>query len=341
MKLFQRITKRRRVSANLPSRPRFPLLNTTAVFFVLLFFFFVVAALYTIFLSVPSAFPTKELLTIKKGSTLLEVSEELEEKHYVQNALVFQWVVMLSNGEQSVVAGSYSFKHPQRTFALARRLTMGDYGLSAREVTIPEGFTVRQIAERMAATFPHVSKKEFIALAEKREGFLFPDTYEFFLGVNEQTIIQTMRQNFHEKAAPLKGEIRKDPEHTLREVIIMASILEEEAQTTRDRRIVAGILWHRISIGMPLQVDATFKYLLGKTSYELTLDDLKIKSPYNTYLHKGLPIGPISNPGLDAIKAAMHPIKTEYLFYLSDKKGNLHYGETLEEHQRLKNKYVN
>ena len=120
----------------------------------------------------------------------------------------------------------------------------------------------------------------------------------------------------------------------------MASLLEREVPLTYDRRVVAGILWKRIRLGMPLQVDAVFPYIIGKNSFNLTKSDLATDSPYNTYLYKGLPAGPIANPGLDAILAAVTPLPTSYLYYLSDKYGNLHYSATYEQHLANKHKYL-
>jgi len=121
----------------------------------------------------------------------------------------------------------------------------------------------------------------------------------------------------------------------------MASILEGEALTTSDRKLVAGVLWRRLEIGMPLQVDATFSYVNGKTTFELTLDDLKIDSPYNTYKYKGLPPTPINNPGLNSINAALYPTKTKYLYFLSGNDGKMHYARTFEEHKRNRQLYLN
>ena len=120
----------------------------------------------------------------------------------------------------------------------------------------------------------------------------------------------------------------------------MASLLEEEARTTRSRQIISGILWKRIERGMRLQVDAVFPYILGKNTFELTLDDLAVDSPYNTYRYAGLPLGPISNPGLDSLRAALHPVQTPYLYYLSDKNGVFHWSRTYEEHLKKKKLYL-
>ena len=159
------------------------------------------------------------------------------------------------------------------------------------------------------------------------EGYLFPDTYLFLPGAETEQIIGTMRDNFKKKA----GDIAQD-------IVIMASLIEKEVPASDDRRIVSGILWKRLEIGMPLQVDAVFPYITGKR--EVLLDDLKINSPYNTYLYKGLPPGPIANPGLDAIEAARNPKETPYLYYISGKDGKTHFAKTYEEHLKNKEKYL-
>ena len=120
----------------------------------------------------------------------------------------------------------------------------------------------------------------------------------------------------------------------------MASIIEKEAHTSDDRRVISGILWERLKIGMPLQVDATFLYINGKNTYDLSVDDLAIDSPYNTYKYAGLPIGPIGNPGLDSLEAALAPMTSPYLYYLSDKSGKTYYARTFNEHKRNREKYM-
>ena len=121
----------------------------------------------------------------------------------------------------------------------------------------------------------------------------------------------------------------------------MASLIEEETRTQEERPTVAGILWKRLDIDMPLQVDATFSYINGKNTFELTLDDIADDtSPYNTYAHKGLPPGPISNPGLDSIVAALYPKENPYLYYLADLSGTTHYSRTFDEHKEKKFRYL-
>ena len=173
-------------------------------------------------------------------------------------------------------------------------------------VTIPEGFNVRQIAERLeeAGLFP---AEEFIKLAQSEEGYLFPDTYEFYGHARPEEVILRMKENFLKKA----GEVSPD-------AVIMASLLEEEAAQTEDRKIISGILWKRLGAEFPLQVDA---------------------EP-GTYEYLGFPPSPITNPGLDAIEAALHPAASPYWYYLSDKEGNTHYAKTFEEHKQNRLKYL-
>ena len=126
----------------------------------------------------------------------------------------------------------------------------------------------------------------------------------------------------------------------LDDVVVMASLLEKEANEFKDRRKIAGVLWKRLEIGMPLQVDATFVYFLGKNTFELTLADLQTESPYNTYINKGLPPTAIANPGLDSLRAAVTPDENDYFFYLADYDGVTHFSETYAEHLRKKRKYL-
>jgi UPF0755 protein len=153
-------------------------------------------------------------------------------------------------------------------------------------------------------------------------------------------VILMMRENFAREIKKYEKDIAlfKKP---LEEIVIMASILEGEARTLEAKRIVAGILWKRIRINMPLQVDAVFKYYNGKNSYNLTKNDLKDDHEYNTYTNKGLPPTAINNPGIDSIRAAITPTQTNYLYFLSDKSGNMHYAKTFEEHKANKDLYIN
>ncbi len=148
-----------------------------------------------------------------------------------------------------------------------------------------------------------------------------------------------MRAEYEAKMAPLRDSIATSS-FSETEIIIIASLLEREANDDTSMRMVSGIIQNRLDIGMPLQIDATLDYLLDKASHELTLDDLEIDSPYNTYVYKGLPPTPIANPGLTAIRAALEPTASSYLYYLTDDEGVFHYAETHEEHTANKARYL-
>jgi UPF0755 protein len=153
------------------------------------------------------------------------------------------------------------------------------------------------------------------------------------------TVLNTLKKTFDQKIESLSDDILVS-KHSLKEIIIMASLIEKEANGEEDRNIVSGILWKRIDKGIPLQVDAPFLYILGKESSELTRSDLAINSPFNTYKYKGLPPSPIGNPGLASIKAAISPKESPYLYYLHDKEGIIHYAKTFTEHQNNIKKYL-
>jgi UPF0755 protein len=148
-----------------------------------------------------------------------------------------------------------------------------------------------------------------------------------------------MRDNFDAKLAPLVADVRASGRR-LSDTVILASLVEKEARTSVNRRIVAGILLNRLRLGMPLQVDAVFGYIYGRDTYSPSFADLKVDSPYNTYMHPGLPPGPINNPGLDALLAVLHPTETAYLYYLTDRDGVMHYAKTYATHQANQAKYL-
>lgn len=206
-------------------------------------------------------------------------------------------------------------------------------------VTIPEGYNIRQIG----GVFEELgifSREDFIKIAQTEEGYLFPDTYRFYKDANPDDVVVRMKENFYKK---ITGEILKEIKSynkTLQEIIIMASILEEEVKSTEDRKIVAGILWKRLDNGTGLNVDAALTYVLLRGSSDLTQNDLKFDSLYNTYRYRGLPPTPISNPGLDAILAALYPTASTHFYYLTDKNDFVRYARTLEEHALNKFKYL-
>lgn len=302
---------------------------------------FGLSALFLAFsLSAPASFPVGATFEIPEGATLSKTAQILKEKNVIHSVLLFRAYVTYLEGDKSVMSGYYFFGGKLSLFSVARRVTEGDYEIPKVKVTFPEGSTVFDIADILKAAMPEFDKNTFIGLAKNDEGFLFPDTYFFFSILTPKEAKNTMRDNFDAKIKDIEPKIKASG-HTLDDVIVMASLVEKETKTPEDRRIVAGILWKRLAMNMPLQVDAAFNYVNGKNTYDLTADDLKIDSRYNTYKYKGLPPGPIANPGLDAILAAIEPTTTPYLYYLSEKDGTMHYAKTFEEHKKNKVTYLN
>ena len=287
----------------------------------------------------PRDFPTNKIVTIKKNMPLGVTAEDLKEKKFVRSTVAFKLCVVMYGGDKKVGAGDYLFDKPFGACTLASRITKSMTGIPAYRAIVPEGMTNKEIAALLEADLPKFDSDFFMDHARSLEGYLFPDTYFFELNYTALDVERVMKENFDQKLEPLTESINKS-KHPLRDIVVMASILEKEARTPEDMALVSGVLWKRIARGMPLQVDASLFYLLGKTSSELTQADLQVKSAYNTYRNKGLPAGPIGNPGLVAIQAAITPTESPYLYYLSDKEGAMHYARTFEEHKANKEKYL-
>jgi UPF0755 protein len=287
----------------------------------------------------PGSFPVDVLVTIHSGDTLNSVAKDLKADGLIRSTTLFQSVVVLFAGEQKLVAGDYYFGTPISAYGMASRLVKGDFNLTPIKVTFPEGLSMSQIAALLAPKLKDFSATDFLKFSPEKEGFLFPDTYFFMPNTKAAEVIDVLQKNFDEKIKPEALEIVAFGKSE-KEVITMASILEKEAQTPEDWQIISGILWKRIKIGMPLQVDSTLGYVTNKTSAELTSSDLKMNSPYNTYTTKGLPPTPIANPGLETIEAAITPTTTPYLYYLSDKNGVIHYAATFADHIKNRQKYL-
>ena len=295
--------------------------------------------LFVFFFSPPSDFPRGTMVMVAEGSSIAEVATLLSRRHIVRSSQTLGYLIRFVHGPSIAVAGDYIFPQPENAIVIARRLAKGQYGITPIKVTIPEGATAADIATLITRQMPTFDTKSFIASAQPREGYLFPDTYYFQPTWGVDRVIEAMEKRFRTATETL-GPLTSRSGRTLEQVVIMASLLEREAHTTESRRTIAGILWKRLDNGMPLQVDAVFPYIVGKNTFELSRSDLATSSPYNTYRYRGLPIGPIANPGLDALLAALTPIKSDYWFYLSDRAGILHYAVDFAEHKRNKAKYL-
>ncbi len=300
---------------------------------------FLLVALGRAAAAAPAEFPEDQVAVVRSGQTLDEVVEGLAEQRVVRSSFLLRLAVTYYGGDRGAVAGHYYFAEKPTVWEVGRRLTKGKEKLDKWQVTIPEGWNIHQMAETLDKTLPDFSTRRFLAAAEEHQGYLFPDTYKFSPQITEQEIVERMTENFQEQLAPWREEVEQFG-RSLQEIVIMASILEAEGQSTEDRRRIAGVLWRRLQEGMPLQVDASFLQVNQKTTYELTLADLEIDHPFNTYRYSGLPPTPITNPGLDSLRAAVSPIESDHLYYLSERDGTTHFSETLEEHKQKKHKYL-
>ena len=222
---------------------------------------------------------------------------------------------------------------------IAKNLT---HGTQDAWVTVPEGQRATEIAQTLKEKIPTYNSW-WTNILISNEGYLFPDTYLIPKDTDIGMIVKQMRGTFDQKFATINTNNSK---LTKQEIVILASLIEREAITDAEKPIIAGILLNRLNAGMALQVDATIQYAKGQNAITkkwwepVTLEEYKsITSSYNTYLHVGLPPGPISNPGLEALKAAASPAETNYLFYLHDKNGKIRYAKTLSEHNTNIEKY--
>ena len=269
----------------------------------------------------------EKIFSIEKGQGLFEIGGNLEKEGLIKSKIFFDFYVILIRKEKNLQAGKYFLSSSMNIPQIAQKIISGD--IAKVKVTIPEGFTVREIEERLGIELP----------GDNLEGYLFPDTYYFPIDVSGEEIVRIMRENFEKKISPYKEEIEKSGK-TIQEIIIMASLIEKEVKTKEEKEIVSGILWKRLKAGIPLQVDATITYITGKKTTKISFEDLQIDSPYNTYKYKGLPPGPICNPGLESILAALYPKESDYWYYLSTPDGKTLFFKTLEEHNLAKAKYL-
>lgn len=294
---------------------------------------------YAFVFAPPPDFPSDSIVTIVRGASVSEISKQLSDSNIIKYPIVLSLILRVSGASSSVKSGAYLFKSPENIFVVADRLASGEYGLPPVRITFPEGVTVLDISKKVADALPLVSAQEIISLGKSREGYLFPDTYLFTLDATAESIVGAMLANFDVKTAPFLADIKASG-RSLSDIITMASLVEKEVRTNENKRIVAGILWNRLERGMPLQVDAVFGYIFNRDTYSPSYADLKVDSPYNTYTHRGLPPGPISNPGIESIQATLYPTKTNYLYYLTGSDDLMHYARTYDEHLANQRKYL-
>jgi len=283
---------------------------------------------------------TAKIFVVEKGAGLREIANNLKEEKLIRDATVFFLLTKQLNYDKKIEAGSFRLNPSMTTEEIMKALTHGTLDIW---VTIPEGKRANEITDILKENLPTFDESWREKLNEK-EGYLFPDTYLFARDSTIDQIISKMSENFEVKYQELLGPSLKN--FTKDEIVTIASMVEREARHDSDRPLVASVILNRLEIGMALQIDATVQYALGFQEDEnrwwkksLTLEDLKLNSPYNTYRNNGLPPTPIANPGFLALEAVVNPANTNYIYYVSDKNGNNHYAETLEGHNANREKY--
>ncbi len=275
-------------------------------------------------------------IVIEPGMGAKDVAKLLTDKGIIPNPYLFRLAAKLYGKERKIKAGKYILRKDMSLFEILKTIVEGKGVLEA--VTIPEGLTSSQIADIFLKKGIIKDKEKFLKIVKEKnlEGYLFPDTYYVQEDYGEKRVIDMMVKRFEEKLPKDFQERAKKLGLSEKDVIILASLVEKEAKYQEDRPKIASVFLNRLKKGMKLESCATIQYILGNPKPNLSYEDLKIKSPYNTYLHKGLPPGPICNPGEASIMAVLYPAKTDYLYFVAGKDGRHLFAKTYKEH--LKNK---
>ncbi|WP_294129268.1 endolytic transglycosylase MltG [uncultured Clostridium sp.] len=304
--------------------------NTGRTLIILLLI--IVIALASVFISTikkPLKISQSEVVNVEEGDSFYSIINSLSNEKKIKSPFIIKIYAKLTGLDLEVVPGSHTLEKGMSVKDIAK--TLKDINnANAITITIPEGFNIEDIATRVEEK-GICTKDEFLSAVksyplpsyvkdnpDKRynlEGFLFPDTYNFEIGVEPEYIIETMIKRFEEVWNEITEglDIKEDD---IEKIINVASIIEKEARVDEDRPLIASVIYNRLEQDMPLQIDATVIYAHGYYIENVRNRHLAIESKYNTYLHKGLPVGPICNPGAPSIKAALNPANTNYLFYL-------------------------
>ncbi len=297
--------------------------------------------------------------TLSEGTSTAQLADDLESKGIIKNSFVFKMYLRWNKEGKAFKAGNYEFTPGMTYDQIVTKLNKADVVVpKTMKFTIPEGYTVTQIADKLSSE-GYVDRDEFMKLVDDPsqfkqarewnvptgngilhplEGYLFPATYDLPLDSTPSDVIANMLAGTRANLATIDhfDEQLKARKMTLHQLLTEASLIEREVVVPEERAEVAGVINNRIKQGMRLQIDATVQYALGKQKQRLLFSDLKIDSPYNTYMHDGLPPGPIANPGIDAIKAALTPKTSDYLYYVTKKDGSGGhlFAKTYAEHQK-------
>ena len=285
---------------------------------------------------------------IPPNQTTRRIIRDLHREGLIKNRLFFEILLTLKGKSKQIQKGTFNLSRGMSANQIIRIITSGR--TKSIRITIPEGFNNRQIANRLLERGLLSSTDEFFRQASNPnllelydipgksvEGYIFPDTYDIPVDYSQEKLIRHFLNNFFKKTKNIQG-FPAQPEKR-HELVILASIVEREAKLKEEIALIAGVFQNRLMQNYPLESCATIQYLLKKPRERLYYRDLEIKSPYNTYRNRGLPPGPISNPGLGSLRATLYPQKTDYLFFVVRGDGGHIFSKTLREHNRAKKKH--
>jgi UPF0755 protein len=304
----------------------------------------------------PSTTGKAVAIEVSKGASAYTIGQQLTEQGMIKNARFFKWYLSYQGKTAQLKAGKFYLRQGMPLDEITRVLVQGDGKYDTVQFTIPEGYTLDQMGDLLqkdglvkkdaflkeadTGTFDYAFVKEIPAGKEKHrlEGYLFPDTYEVFKNASAHQIIDTMLKQLNATLTPDMLATMKKNGETVHGVLTVASLVEREAKVDKERPLVAGVIHNRLTTqpAMKLQIDATVDYALGKTKETLSLSDLDVDNPYNTYKYEGLPPGPIASPGLKSIAAAIDPAKHDFYYYVTkgDGSGEHYFAKTYAEHQQ-------
>ncbi len=281
---------------------------------------------------------SQKVFVIPKGMAVRSVGNELKEQGLIRDPVVF-FIYLRKNGlDQNIQVGSYKLSPSMNLQEIMDTIS---HGTIDTWVTIPEGLRSEEIAEILKQEIP-TYESTWIEALRREEGYLFPDTYLIPKDGDIETIISIFKNNFNTRIESIN---LTPSDSRLNDIVIIASLIEREAITDEEKPLIASVISNRLSDGIALNIDATLQYAKGKVNNKWwtvpTASDKKIDSEYNTYLYPGIPPGPISNPGIEAIKAANAPASSDYYYYLHDSSGKIHFSRTLSEHNENISRYLN
>lgn len=290
-------------------------------------------------------------ITINPGTTADQLADELEQRHIIRSAVLFRWLARSQQGNFKMYAGDYELTPTMTPDEIIKRLIKGTESSNSIRVTIPEGYSTEQIITLLVQkglgskeeytkvvtedAFPYPFLEGAPKGIHRLEGFLSPNTYFIDLKTSPHDVIDLFLQQFAKGLTPEVQTRLASMKFTVLQWVTLASLVEKEAVKESDRPLIASVIMNRLKINQPLQVDATIQFLLDTPKPKLYNKDLQIPSPYNTYLNRGLPPGPIANPGNASLQAALHPAQTDFLYYVAKKDGYHAFAKTYAEH--LKN----